>query len=151
MKIQKPGVKDAPKIYQLINRASKEYEVLPRALGYIFENIRDFWVAEEKNCIIGCVALHFVWEDLAEIKSLVVDDDFKGKDIGGSLVKMALGEAEEYRIKKVFVLTFIPDYFKKFGFKVVDKSELPHKIWAECINCPKFPDCNEEAMIKELA
>ncbi|MDP8217018.1 MAG: N-acetyltransferase [Candidatus Kaelpia imicola] len=150
MEIEKARVENGVDIYNLINEAAKEYDVLPRALGYIYENIRDFWVISGKNEIIGCIALHFTWEDLAEIKSLVLDSSFKGDNMGASLIVEALREAQRYKVKKVFVLTFIPEYFKKFGFEKVDKSKLPHKIWAECINCPKFPNCNEEAMIKEL-
>jgi len=150
MEIKKAKIENGVDIYNLINEAAKEYEVLPRALSYIYENIRDFWVVSEKDRVVGSVALHFVWEDLAEIKSLVLDDSFKGNNVGSSLIQEALSEARSYDIKKVFVLTFIPEYFKRHGFKTIDKSELPHKIWAECINCPKFPNCNEEAMIKEL-
>jgi len=150
MEIKKAKIENGVDIYNLINEAAKEYEVLPRALSYIYENIRDFWVVFEKDRVVGSVALHFVWEDLAEIKSLVLDGSFKGNNVGNSLIQEALSEARSYDIKKVFVLTFIPEYFKRYGFKTIDKSELPHKIWAECINCPKFPNCNEEAMIKEL-
>ena len=150
MEIKKAKIGDGVDIYNLINEAAKEYEVLLRALSYIYENIRDFWVVSEQGRIVGSVALHFVWEDLAEIKSLVLDNSFKGNNIGSSLIQETLNEAKSYDIKKVFVLTFIPEYFKRYGFKTIDKSELPHKIWAECINCPKFPNCNEEAMIKEL-
>ncbi len=150
MEIEKAKIENGVDIYNLINEAAKEYEVLPRALGYIYENIRDFWIVRDIDKIVGCVALHFIWEDLAEIKSLVLDNNFKGANAGAFLVAKALEEAQEYKVKKVFVLTFIPEYFKKLGFKNVEKSQLPHKIWAECINCPKFPNCNEEAMTKEL-
>lgn len=134
----------------MINYFAKDVKVLPRALSYIYENIRDFWVVEDDREIIGCVALHIIWEDLAEIKSLVVKQSYHGQGIGSKLVKVAIKEAGEYEVKKIFVLTYIPEYFFKFGFKPIDKSELPHKIWADCINCPKFPDCKEEALIKEV-
>jgi len=150
MKIEKAGIEDASNIHSLINESAKESEILPRALSYIYENIRDYWVFREGEDITGCIALHIVWEDLAEIKSLVVKKKSQGKGIGMKLVRKALDEAVELRLKQVFVLTFIPKYFSKFGFKFVDKSFLPHKIWAECIDCPKFPNCNEEAMVKEL-
>ncbi|MDP8233982.1 MAG: N-acetyltransferase [Candidatus Saelkia tenebricola] len=150
MKIEKATIKDALNIHNLINKSAKEYEVLPRALSYIYENIRDYWIFKEDGNIIGCVALHIVWEDLAEIKSLVVEKESQKKGIGESLIKQALNEAREMQLKQIFVLTFIPAYFSKFGFNLVDKSFLPHKIWAECINCPKFPNCEEEAMMKEL-
>lgn len=150
MKIEKAAIKDASKIYNLINKSAKESKVLPRALSYVYENIRDYWVFRENEDITGCAALHIIWEDLAEIKSLVVKKKSRGKGIGVKLVKKALEEAVELKLKQIFVLTFIPKYFSKFGFKLVDKSLLPHKIWAECINCPKFPNCNEEAMVKNI-
>ena len=150
MNVRKARVKDATQIHSLINNAAQKGNVLPRALSYIYENIRDFWVAEENDKLVGCVALHIIWEDLAEIKSLVVTGDFQKRGIGTELVEKVLEEAALYEIKKIFLLTYIPEYFLKFGFRPLDKSQLPHKIWAECINCPRFPDCNEEAMIKEL-
>ena len=151
MKIDKAAVKDASKIYNLINESAKNSKILPRALSYIYENIRDYWVIRDDKDIVGCAALHVIWEDLAEIKSFVVKKKSRGEGIGAGLIEKALKEAVELNIKQVFVLTFIPEYFSKFGFKLVDKSFLPHKIWAECINCPKFPNCDEEAMVKELS
>ncbi len=151
MKIHKAKIKEATKIHDLINDSAKANHVLPRALSYIYENIRDFWIfIQDDGDVIACVALHIIWEDLAEIKSLVVRKDFQSKGLGGELIGKALDEAKDYELKKVFVLTYIPEYFSLFGFKAIDKNELPHKIWVECINCPKFPGCEEEAMIKEL-
>ncbi len=124
--------------------------MLPRSLNEIYENLRDFWVAEKSGNIIGCIALHISWDDLTEIKSLAVRKDSQGKGIGRQLVSTCLVEAKQLGSKRIFVLTYKPDYFRNFGFRKVKNSSLPHKVWAECINCPKFPNCKEVALVKNL-
>lgn len=134
----------------IINGFAKKDIMLARSLSELYENTRDFWVKEIKGKIVGCAALHISWEDLAEIKSVAVLKNLHGKGIGKELVSACLEEAGRIGIKKVFVLTYKPKYFKKFGFKQIPHSNLPHKIWAECIHCPKFPDCKEIALLKIL-
>jgi amino-acid N-acetyltransferase len=115
--------------------------------------VRDFSVfTEVQNTkkIIGCCALQFCWEDLAEIRSLAVREDVAGKSIGKQLVENAFEEARQYKIKSLFTLTYKPAFFEKFGFMRIDKADLPLKIWSDCIHCVKFPDCDETAMIKTL-
>ena len=124
--------------------------MLPRSLNELYENIRDFWVAKENNKIVGCCALHVSWDDLAEIKSLAVENKRQKKGLGRELVSVCLEEALELGAKRVFVLTYKADFFKNLGFKRVKNSSLPHKIWAECIDCCKFPNCQEIAMVKQL-
>jgi amino-acid N-acetyltransferase len=148
--IRKAKIKDAPYIHELINDYAKSGVLLPRSLSSIYENIRDFFVAIEDDNIIGVCALHIVWEDLAEIKSLAVEKNYTKKGIGRALVEACLKEAKEYDIKTVFVLTYQVDFFKKMGFELIKKETLPHKIWGECINCSKFPSCDETAMSKLL-
>jgi amino-acid N-acetyltransferase len=106
-------------------------------------------VDPETHRIAGCCALQFCWEDLAEIRSLAVSDASQGRRIGSQLMETAFEEARRFRIKKLFTLTYKPDFFKKFGFITIDRAELPLKIWADCIHCVKFPDCDETAMLKE--
>jgi amino-acid N-acetyltransferase len=148
--IRKALPKDAIEIQQLVNYYAKEGLLLPLSLNFLYDNIRDFWIAEIKGNIVGCCALHIVWEDLAEIRSLAVKPSNKRQGIGKSLVETCLQEAKNLEIKKVFVLTYQKEFFKKLGFEVIDKSLLPHKVWNMCINCPKFPNCDEIAMIKEI-
>ena len=124
--------------------------MLPRSLNELYENIRDFWVATDSKKIIACCALHISWDNLAEIKSLAVAKNKQGKGVGRKLVFACLGETESLGAKQVFVLTYRPEFFKKFGFKRVKHANLPHKIWAECINCCKFPDCEEIALVKQI-
>jgi amino-acid N-acetyltransferase len=148
--IRKAKVEDIKQIQSLINAFAKNDLMLPRSLNELYEFLRDYWVAEENKKIVGCAALHISWDDLAEIKSLAVDEAKQKKGLGRELIDSCLREAKQLGAKKVFVLTYKPEYFKKFGFKKIKHEGLPHKIWAECINCCKFPDCQEIALLKVL-
>jgi amino-acid N-acetyltransferase len=135
-------------IRSLINSYSQKGEMLPKALIEIYEELRDFFVSvNDKNEVLGCCALHLFWEDLAEVRSLAVTEPSKGKGIGATLVDACVKEARELGISKVFTLTSKPEFFEKQGFGEVDRSELPHKIWAACVKCVKFPDCDETALV----
>jgi len=148
--IRRAKIADAEDIHKLVNLFAAKDAMLPRALSTIYENIRDFYVAEENGRVVGCCALHVTWGDLAEVKSLAVDENTQGKGRGRLLVEQCLADARELGLPRVFALTYIPGFFEKIGFALVDKATLPHKIWSECINCPKFPDCGEEAVAIEL-
>jgi len=148
--IRKATVNDVKKIQKLVNYYAKREKMLPRSLNELYENIRDFFVYTEGNNICGCCALHVDWEDLAEIKSLAVSGPKSGKGIGSRLLAQCLRDAKKLKVRKVFALTYVPGFFEKFGFQIVDKKELPHKIWSECIRCMYFPGCKEIAMAKEL-
>ncbi len=148
--IRKAKIKDIKQIQELIACFAKRDEMLPRSLNELYENIRDFWVYEDKGKLSGCAALHISWDDLAEIKSLAVAKNKQGKGIGRDLVTACLAEAEVMGAKKIFVLTYKPEFFKRMGFKKINHAALPHKIWAECINCCKFPNCQEIALLKIL-
>ncbi len=146
MGIRKAQIKDVSRIKQLIDEHMHEGFMLPRPLSELYENMRDFFVWEEEGTIHGCVGLHIVWEDLAEIKSLVVDHHGRGKGWGKQLIQACLDEAKDMQIERVFALTQIQDFFVKLGFEILDKEQLPHKVWAECIRCYKFPHCDEVAV-----
>lgn len=120
--------------------------MLPRPLSELYENVRDFYVVEENGEIYGCVGLHIVWGDLAEIKSIVVEKRGRKHGWGKALVDACITEARTMQIRRVFALTKIPEFFLKLGFDVLDMAQLPHKVWAECIKCPKFPKCDEVAV-----
>jgi len=124
--------------------------MLPRSLNHIYENIRDYYVAEEKGRMIGCAALHIVWGDLAEVNSLAVRDSHKGKGTGRALVSRCLDEARGLGIRRVFALTYVPKFFRKCGFSRIAKSKLPQKIWSDCLNCHKFPDCGEVSVAVDI-
>jgi amino-acid N-acetyltransferase len=148
--IRKANVKDVKEIQKLINYYAKRDKMLPRSLNELYENIRDFVVCAGGDKIYGCCALHVDWEDLGEIKCLAVAKRRAGKGIGRKLLVYCLKEAKALKVKKVFALTYLPEFFEKFGFRVIDNKELPHKIWSECIKCVYFPDCKEIAMLKEI-
>ncbi|MBW2505895.1 MAG: N-acetyltransferase [Deltaproteobacteria bacterium] len=147
---------DIKKIYKLLQYFADKDLLLGRSLSSLYDQLRDFSVFVENDPrdpngekLVGVCALHICWENLAEIRSLAVIDEYQGKGVGRQLVDKALKEADSYGITRVFTLTYQPVFFRKLGFKDVDKSELPHKVWSDCINCSKFPDCNEEALIWE--
>lgn len=148
--IRKARIKDIKQIQNLINSFAKQDLMLPRSLNELYESLRDFWVAEENNKIVGCSALHISWEDLVELKSLAVEKTMQNKGIGRKLVLACLDEAKEMGARKIFVLTYEANFFQRFGFRKIKNSQLPHKIWAECINCCKFPNCQEIALLKTL-
>jgi amino-acid N-acetyltransferase len=148
--IRKAKISDVKQIKELINSFATQDLMLPRSLNELYDNIRDFWVLQEKKTIIGCAALHICWQDLTEIKSLAVAKKWQRKNIGTQLVNACIEEAKKLGAKKIFALTYKPDFFRKFGFRKVKHADLPHKVWAECINCPKFPNCQEIALLKIL-
>jgi amino-acid N-acetyltransferase len=151
--IRKATVQDVKAIHHLLKKHADRGELLPRALSDLYDDVRDFNVFEEKSdsSVIGACALHVCWEDLAEIRSLAVSEQYQGEGIGSTLITAALAEARDLGIRRVFTLTYRPDFFKKHGFKIVDKATLPQKVWAECIKCVKFPDCDEIAMLRLLS
>ena len=149
-KVEKARVSDAASMHQMISHFADKGEMLPRALSEIYEDIRDYFVVREAGRVIACAALHVTWIDLAEIRSLAVDEKEQKQRIGSLLVQACLEEAKELGIPKVFCLVRKPVFFEKHGFRLVDKMELPQKVWAECYRCPKFPDCDEVALINQL-
>lgn len=150
--IRKATIKDIKSIHALLQEYGRKGELLPRPLSVLYDHVRNFsvYVDGRDGNVIGCCALQFCWDDLAEIRSLAVHSDHTGKGIGSKLVEAVLSEAKRFEVKKVFALTYRPDFFKRFGFLQIDRSELPIKIWADCILCIKFPDCDEIAMMKEM-
>jgi len=148
IKIRKANIKDAKQIRDIVNFFAENGKMLPISYNQIYERIRDFWVIEKGKQIIGCGALKPMWKDLAEIRSVAIKERYQKKGYGKILIEKLIEEGKELGFKKVFVLTYKPEYFEKFGFKKISKSKLPHKIWLDCINCPKFPKCDEVALIK---
>jgi amino-acid N-acetyltransferase len=149
-RVEKAKIQDVPQIHRLINYFADKDEMLARSLSEIYENIRDFFVIKQGEQVIACAALHVCWSDLAEIKSVAVAEDSQQQGIGAQLVDACLKEAKLLGIPTVFCLTYRPAFFEKFGLSQVDKMELPRKVWTECYRCPKFPDCDEVALICNL-
>ena len=148
--IQKATIADVRDIQTLINEYAEQGQMLPRSLNELYENLRDFAVYREDGAITGVCALHVSWDGIAEIRSLAVKRERNGKGVGTTLVKFCLREAADLGAERVFVLTYQEGFFKKLGFSPVDKKELPHKIWTDCLNCIKFPNCDESSLIIHL-
>ena len=148
--IRKAQLSDVKEIQRLIKACSTRGTILPRSLSELYDSLRDFFVFTRNRKMVGICALHICWDDLAEIRSLAVREEDRKKGIGAKLVKACLEEAKTLQIRSVFALTYQPEFFEKLGFKKVDKSMLPHKIWTDCLKCVKFPDCDEIAVVKEV-
>jgi amino-acid N-acetyltransferase len=148
--LRKATVRDVQTIHALLKAFADKGELLPRSISDICDDLRDFYVFEEQGRVIGCGALHLTWTDLAEIRSIAVSEEGRGKGIGSQIVNACIQDARSLGVSQVFVLTFIPDFFARFGFRRVAKETFPHKIWLECVNCHHFPDCGEVAMSLEL-
>ena len=148
--IRKAQIGDVKDIQKLLMTFASRGDMLPRSLSELYESVRDFYVFVENGTLLGAAALHIVWDDLAEVRSVAVAEESGRKGIGSQLVQACITEAREIGLKRIFCLTYKPEFFGKHGFRLVDKSELPHKVWGDCIKCPKFPDCDENAMILDL-
>jgi amino-acid N-acetyltransferase len=150
MKVRNAKISDAKVICSLINYYAEHDKMLFRSLAEIYENLQTFLVAEEEGKTIGCCALEVIWSDLAEIKSLAVESESRGKGVGTALVMAALEQARYLGVPRVFALTLEPVFFERVGFTVIRKEDLPMKVWSDCAKCPKQNECDEIAMIRIL-
>ncbi len=151
--LRKAKTSDVKIIHRMINESAGKGEMLPRSLMELYGNLRDFliYLDGDNGSIVGLCAMHIFWENLAEIRSLYVGEKYRRKGIGGKLVEACISEAITLDLFRIFTLTYQTEFFKSVGFKEVDKSTLPEKIWSDCFKCPKYPDyCDEVAMIMEL-
>jgi len=150
--IRKARMSDVKAIQKLIAEYARKGDMLPRSLSEIYENLRDCFVYEENGGdVVGSAAIHLMWEDLAEVRSLAVREEAMRRGIGTQLVEACISEAIVLGITRVFALTYKPGFFERLGFQQVDKSELPHKIWSDCLKCAKFPDCDEVALVADFS
>jgi amino-acid N-acetyltransferase len=150
--IRKARMSDVKAIQKLIADYARKGDMLPRSLSEIYENLRDYFVFEENGGdVVGSAAIHLMWEDLAEVRSLAVREGEMRRGIGTQLVEACISEAIVLGITRVFALTYKPEFFERLGFQQVDKSELPHKIWSDCLKCAKFPDCDEVALVADFS
>lgn len=150
--IRKARMSDVKGIHGLIAEYARKGDMLPRSLADIYENLRDYFVfLGEDGELVGSAAIHIMWEDLAEVRSLAVREGEMRRGVGTQLVESCISEAIVLGIGRVFALTYKPDFFEKLGFHIVDKAELPQKIWADCLKCSKFPDCDEVALVADFS
>jgi len=151
--LRKARIQDVKTIHRMINSSAGKGEMLPRALTDIYKSLRDFFVFynDDESRITGVCAMNIIWENLAEIRSLYVDEDHREKGVGRLLVEACISEAITIGLFKIFTLTYKKEFFAKLGFKEIDRELLPEKIWSDCFHCSKYPDyCDETAMIVEL-
>ena len=148
--IRKAKISDIGTIFELVNDFAKQGLMLPKSQIDLYESIRDFFVIEIDNKVVACGALKVFLDDLAEIRSLATNKDFQKMGLGKMITQKLLDDAKELGIKKVFTLSYQVDFFKKQGFSLIKKEELPQKIWRDCYKCPKFPNCDENALIIEI-
>ena len=150
MNICSAKISDAKAINALINSYAERDRMLFRSMADIYENLQTFIVAELDETIVGCCALEVIWADLAEIKSLAIDQIYKEKGIGRELVAAAVEQAVRLGVPKVFALTLEPAFFEKSGFAIVEKEALPMKVWSDCARCSKQQNCDEIAVIRNI-
>ena len=150
MKTRSAKIWDAKVIHSLVNFYAERDKMLFRSMADIYKNLQAFTVAEQAGDVVGCCALEVVWSDLAEIKSLAVDQSHTDKGVGKLLVAAAIEQARQIGVTNVFALTLEPEFFEKLGFEVVEKEKLPMKVWSDCARCPKQQDCDETAVIKTV-
>ena len=148
--VRKPKLTEVPGIKKLLDEAAKDGDVLPRPIMELYETVRDFYTYVDERGVGGCCALHIDMADLAEIRSLVVRPDLRRQRIGSRLLEACMDEARGLDIARVYALTRAPEFFTKSGFYPIDKQELPHKVFQDCVRCPLFPDCDEVAVMRDL-
>jgi len=141
---------DVPRIKEILDTYATEGLLLSKTLSELFEVVRDFLVCVDGDRVIGAGGIHIIWEDLAELRSFAVDRNYRKRGIGRKLGSSLLDEARRLGVGRVFALTYATDFFRSLGFKVIDKTLLPRKIWADCIHCHKYPMCDEVAMIHDF-
>lgn len=148
--VRRATLGDVENMHRLVNGFASKGLMLPKSRNHLYQNIRDFFVAEKEGCFAGCGALHVLWGDLGEIRSLAVDERFQGNGVGRQIVQALLQDAAELELPCVFALTYQQAFFEHLGFVTVEKEALPRKVWGECMDCPKFPNCDEIAVVLEL-
>jgi amino-acid N-acetyltransferase len=145
-KIRPARMDDVKAIHALLQFYARKGLLLGRSISSLYDQLRDFVVYDDGG-VFGVCSLHICWDDLAEIRSLAVAEEKKGRGIGDALVQACLLEARRLGINRVFTLTYQGPFFEKLDFREIDKRELPHKVWSDCLHCPQFPDCDEEAFV----
>lgn len=150
MNVRNATISDVQAIHALISSYAERDRMLFRSMADIYENLQTFIVIEQDGDVVGCCALEIIWSDLAEIKSLAVDETKKAMGIGKMMVGAALRQAAALGVPRVFALTLEPEFFRKLSFEIVEKETLPMKVWSDCARCPKQQHCDEIAVIKNL-
>jgi len=147
---RKATFKDVEAIHKLINDYADKGLMLARSRNVLYETLRDMVVAEDSGVVVGVGGLHLVWDELAEVRAMAIAPNVTKQGVGRKIVETLIEEARLLGVKTLFTLTYQPGFFAKLDFAEIPKEQLPHKVWKECINCPKFPNCDETAMIRQI-
>ena len=147
MTYRKATFDDIEPIFDLVSHYAEQGLMLIRSRNMLYETLRDMIVAEDAGKIVGVGSLHIIWECLAEVRTMAVAPSHTRRGIGTNIMHLLLEDGQKLGVKKYFTLTYQPKFFQAVGFKIITKDELPQKVWKECIDCPKFPNCDEIAMI----
>ena len=152
IRVERATTRDGEGIARLVNYWAAQGQMLPRTVGETYENLRDFFVVRdaEDGHVVGCAALHITWSDLAELKSLAVEESTHSRGLGAALVRACVEEGRALGLSRIFALTYRPGFFERLGWEQADVMNLPRKVWNECYRCPKFPGCDEIAMVLDL-
>jgi amino-acid N-acetyltransferase len=150
MHIRPAQAVDVPAIHALVKIHAERGKMILRPLDELYTNLREFFVAEDAGQIVGCAATHIFWSDLAELKCVAVADECQGRGVGRALCEACLGDLKRLGVRRVFTLTSASSFFEKIGYSRVDKDSLPRFIWGECVRCPSFPVCNEDALVRDV-
>ena len=150
LQIRPAAIGDVPTIHHFLETYAAQGNLLPRTMNELYRHLRDFFVIEMDGKLAACGALEIFTEDLGEVRSLVVDDGWKGKGLGRKLVEQITHEARAIGLKRLMALTYVPEFFHKLGFQTVAKDTLPEKVWSVCVKCYKFNHCDEIAVLLEL-
>jgi len=148
--VRPAAIHDVPEIHHLLELYAAQGNLLPRTMSEMYKHLRDFFVIEMDGRVAACGALEIFTEDLGEVRSLVVDDKYKGQGFGRAMVERILEEARIIGLQRIMALTYVPEFFHKLGFETVDKDTLPEKVWGVCVKCYKFNSCDEIAVLKHL-
>jgi amino-acid N-acetyltransferase len=149
--IRKARIQEVPEIRRFLSEFTQEDGILPRTLADLYGQLRDYFVyREDQGPLIGIAALHVCWAGLGEVRSVAVAPQHRGHGTGSRLVETCLAEARTLGLSELFCLTLRPEFFQRFGFKVVHRDELLPIVWSDCVNCVKFPDCDEVPMLLDL-
>ena len=150
LRIRPAAIGDVPYVHHLLEIYAAQGNLLPRTMSELYRHLRDFFVIEADGKVAACGALEIFTDDLGEVRSLVVDDAFKGRGLGKTLVERLAAEARAIGLKRLMALTYVPEFFHKLGFQTVAKDTLPEKVWSVCVKCYKFSHCDEIAVLLEL-
>lgn len=145
--IRRADVRDMAAAGKIVNDCAERGQMLHRSMSFLYEHVRDFFVAEESGNVVGVCGLTVVWADLAEVYALAVEESQRGKGLGRKLVERCVDEARVLQVRRIMSLTYEKAFFERCGFGVIDRQQLPLKVWSECLRCAKNQACDEIAMM----